>query len=107
MNKTTLIILFILGIVVLFVLIKVLFLRSKNTAITLDQARAIAEERIKAGSQDNSMSITKVEEKKDGWIFYYTTQKYLETIDSMDVAPGNNPLMVYKNGKSEHLISIK
>ncbi len=75
-----------------------------DQTITEDQARVIAEEEIKSMNRSNPnypMVITKSEVRDDGWLFYYTTQKYVETKDDMDIIPGTNPFLVHKNGTTE------
>lgn len=72
------------------------FVRGRSD-ISLNQARAIAEQEINRNSS-HSMIITKVLEEADGWIFYYTTEANAQTKDVADQVPGNAPLKIKKDG---------
>ncbi len=61
------------------------------------EARTIAEahlaeinERIDFGP----VVISGVEERPTGWVFYWTTARYLETGDWRDGMPGNAPILI-------------
>lgn len=61
------------------------------------EARTIAEahlaeinERIDFGP----VVISGVEERPIGWVFYWTTARYLETGDWRDAVPGNAPILI-------------
>jgi hypothetical protein len=65
--------------------------------VTEVEARAIADaviaeinERIDFGP----VVISEVDERALGWIFYWTTARYLETGELMDGVPGNAPILI-------------
>ncbi|OQP66582.1 hypothetical protein A3860_13965 [Niastella vici] len=69
------------------------------TKITFEQARIIAEQQIKALSHgDIELVILESEtvEKWYGWIFCYTSKKFIETGDMKYAVAGNCPLFISK-----------
>lgn len=71
------------------------------------QATAIARRTI-ATSPPHSPGLVLEEEKtverEFGWIFFYTTRKFLETRDKKHLMPGNAPLVVLKEDGSTHYL---
>ena len=47
----------------------------------------------------------KTVEKDFGWVFFYTTKKYLESRNPGDLLPGNAPLVVERADGSTHFLS--
>lgn len=71
------------------------------------QATAIAKKTI-ATVPPHSPNLVVQEEKTVerafGWVFFYTTRKFLETGDKKYIMPGNAPLVVMKaDGSTHHL----
>jgi hypothetical protein len=46
----------------------------------------------------------KTVEREFGWVFFYTTRKFLETRDKKHLMPGNAPLVVLKEDGSTHYL---
>ena len=75
----------------------------------IDKAQAIAIARqtiAKASTHDHDMVIQekKTEERDFGWVFFYTTRKFLETGDKKYLVPGNAPLVVEREDGSTHFL---
>jgi hypothetical protein len=47
----------------------------------------------------------KTQTKDFGWVFFYTSKKFLETHDRKDLIPGNGPLVVDRLDGSTHFLS--
>ncbi|MGB7468804.1 MAG: YrhB domain-containing protein, partial [Candidatus Acidiferrum sp.] len=47
----------------------------------------------------------KTVEKDFGWVFFFTTKKYLQTHNPSDLLPGNSPLVVERADGSTHFLS--
>lgn len=74
--------------------------------ITATQALAIANKVV--ADLDGPVNQVVVEdqtvERVFGWVFFYTTRRYLETGNISDVILGNGPLVVHRaDGSFEHL----
>jgi hypothetical protein len=71
-----------------------------------DQAEKIAKKVIdeNAGEHDFVIMKDKTVERAFGWVFFYTTRKYLETHDPQYLVPGAAPLVVLReDGSTEFL----
>jgi|HubBroStandDraft_6_1064221.scaffolds.fasta_scaffold37601_3 hypothetical protein len=75
--------------------------------ITKDQALEIARKTIATLKPGTDLVILedKTVEKDFGWVFFYTTKKYLQTHNRSDLLPGNSPLVVERSDASTHLLS--
>ena len=74
--------------------------------LTRIQALEIAGTTIKDLSSQHAFVIQEelTTERAFGWVFFYSTQKYLETRDPQYLVPGNAPLVVQRrDGSVEHL----
>lgn len=72
-----------------------------RTAICItdqQQALAIAQRTVAALSTKYAFTVVENEtiEKEFGWVFFYTTQAYLESGSPSDLVPGNGPFVVEK-----------
>lgn len=71
------------------------------------QAAAIARQTIAASSTPGHEMVIQEEktvERDFGWVFFYTTRKFLETKDKKYLAPGNAPLVVEREDGSTHYL---
>jgi hypothetical protein len=68
----------------------------KQRGITFGQAIDIAKAEIArdAGSLELVIEEEKTIERPFGWVFFYTTKKYLDTGNEEYLMPGNSPLIV-------------
>jgi hypothetical protein len=63
--------------------------------IDIETARSKLLETLNAGrSSEESFAITKIVEEAFGWVFFYTSQKFMETQDLKDLLPGKGPAIV-------------
>lgn len=74
----------------------------------LDRAQAteIARRTIAAAPDGPELALMeeKTVEREFGWVFFYTTKRYLETKDPNHLKPGNAPLVVERaDGRTEYL----
>ena len=70
--------------------------RSANeTPLTKDGARAIAEKKIRS---DMVVVDSRTEEHNFGWVFFYTSRRYLETQNMDNIILGNGPIIVNRDG---------
>lgn len=67
--------------------------------ISFEQARILASEYVSEQDCDLDLVIQDDEtiEQDFGWVFFYTTKKYLETGDFRDMVVGNAPVIVDKD----------
>ena len=75
--------------------------------LTKMQALEIAQAAIEKLKSSNPLVIMeeKTVEKDFGWVFFYTTKKYLETHDKKYLVPGNSPLVVDRANGTTHFLS--
>lgn len=74
--------------------------------ITYEEAKALANktaDELMDHSKDIVLWEKKTMRKPYGWVFFYTTQKYLETMDRAYLSPGTPRILVEKDG-SVHLV---
>lgn len=71
------------------------------------RALEIARKTIENLNSKNPLVIMedKTLEKDFGWVFFYTTKKYLETHDKKYLMPGNSPLVVDRVDGTTHFLS--
>jgi hypothetical protein len=71
-------------------------------SITREQARAAAKRYVANVSADGGTEYVVVEELTReydfGWVFFYNTRAYVETGDEMQMAVGNAPVIVSRDG---------
>lgn len=67
---------------------------------TMEQARSIAEKKLVEISNDKKI-ITQYKSVGDGWVFYYESQKYLNTGKPSDRIEGK-PIYIAKDGSAEY-----
>jgi len=82
--------------------------KSGNDAtITKERAEQIASATIASLKSGLDLVILgdKTVERPFGWVFFYTTKKYLETKDPNDIMPGNSPLIVDRETGETHFLS--
>jgi hypothetical protein len=72
-----------------------IFNQNEGTKVTKDGARAIVEKKIRS---DMAIVDNQTEEHDFGWVFFYTTKRYLETKNINDIVPGNGPIIVNRDG---------
>jgi hypothetical protein len=68
---------------------------------SMEQARSSAEKKL-AQLYPEKMLVTKYESSGDGWLFYYETEKYLNSSHPADKASNNTPIFVRKDGTAEY-----
>lgn len=68
---------------------------------TMEQARLIAEKKLSEISKEKNI-ITKYESSGDGWIFYYESEKYLNSGNPTDKSTKNTPIYIRKDGSAEY-----
>ncbi len=73
----------------------------------VDKAKATAIARktiatVPPYSPDLALQEEKTLAREFGWVFFYTTRKFLETKDPQHEMPGNGPLVVLKEDGSVH-----
>jgi len=79
---------------------------SSSKQITKAGAREIAGKVVAALSQQHDFVILddQTVEREFGWVFFYTTRRYVETRDPQYLVPGNAPLVVHQaDGSITHL----
>jgi hypothetical protein len=77
-----------------------------GAGISLARALEIAKREISESSNQHDFVLQedRTVERRFGWVFFYTTRKYLETRDPQDLVPGNAPLVVLReDGSVAHL----
>ena len=75
--------------------------------ITKEQAAEVARKlvaNLKPGTEFVILD-DKTVEKDFGWVFFYTTKRYVETKDRKYLLPGNAPLVVDRKDGSTHFLS--
>ena len=79
----------------------------QSEALSKERALEIARKTIDNLKSNNPLVILedKTLEKDFGWVFFYTTKKYLETHDKKYLMPGNSPLVVERADGSTHFLS--
>ena len=81
---------------------------SSQTPLSRDKALEIAVKKVADLPRSNECIIVEEDtiEKPFGWVFFYTTKKFVETKDKKFIRPGNGPIVVERsNGKVTHLPS--
>jgi len=74
--------------------------------ISLARALDIAKKEVSeiSNQHDFVLQEDRTVERRFGWVFFYTTRKYLETRDPQYLVPGNAPLAVLRqDGSIAHL----
>lgn len=68
------------------------------TVIDADRALEIAQHAVATDESPSALVVVAdaTEERAFGWVFVYTTKRYLETKDPNDLVPGNGPLVVLR-----------
>jgi hypothetical protein len=77
-----------------------------GAGISLERALEIARKEISESSNQHDFVLQedRTVERRFGWVFFYTTRKYLETRDPQYLVPGNAPLAVLRqDGSIAHL----
>lgn len=78
---------------------------AESNNMNYEEALTLAQ--IEIGETDDQSEYVIVEktaqERTFGWVFEYTTRKYIQTGDPNDTKPGLGPLIVDRNGKTHHL----
>jgi cytoskeletal protein RodZ len=67
---------------------------------SMEQARSHAEKKLNQ-LYPEKMMITKYESRGDGWLFYYETEKYLNSGKKEDQSSNTAPIYVRKDGTAE------
>jgi hypothetical protein len=69
-------------------------------AISFDQAKAIAESRVRAigDAGNDEFAIVGNEAIDEGWLFYYNSKAFIETGNFRDALAGNGPIFVDRSG---------
>ncbi|MHB8501933.1 MAG: YrhB domain-containing protein [Candidatus Acidiferrales bacterium] len=75
--------------------------------ITQSRALEIARKAIEdlKASQPLVILDNKTQSKDFGWVFFYTSKKFLETHDKKYLVPGNGPLVIDRSDGSPHFLS--
>jgi len=75
--------------------------------VTKERALEIAQKTISTLKPGTELVILeeKTVEKDFGWVFFYTTKKYLQSHNPSDLLPGNAPLVVERADGSTHFLS--
>ena len=70
--------------------------------VDYEEALQIARRALKESDPEDRMVLQeeKTEERSFGWVFAYTTRRYLETGDFNDTVPGVGPLIVFRHDGS-------
>lgn len=70
--------------------------------VNYEEARAIARQALEESDPEDRMVLQeeKTQERSFGWVFAYTTRRYLETGDFNDTVPGVGPLIVFRHDGS-------
>ena len=69
---------------------------------SMEQARAVAEKELNKNPSQKNI-ITKYESYDDGWLFYYESEKYLNSANPNDKASNSSPILVHKDSTIEYL----
>lgn len=64
--------------------------------ISIEQAKHLAEEEISKIDPDKSLIFESFSEFNEGWFFYFTSKKYLETHNVLDRIVGLGPIIIGK-----------
>ena len=64
--------------------------------IRVEDAKHLAEEEIKKLDPEKSLILERFSEFEEGWFFYFTSRKYLETQDILDRPIGLGPIIIGK-----------
>jgi hypothetical protein len=69
-------------------------------AILFDQAKAVAERKVRAIADacNDEFGIVGNETIDEGWLFYYNSKAFIETGNVRDALAGNGPIFVDRNG---------
>ena len=72
----------------------------KEMAISFDQAKAIAERRVRAiaDAVNDEFDIVDNETIDEGWLFYYNSKDFIETGNFRSALAGNGPIFVDRSG---------
>ena len=72
----------------------------KQMAISFDQAKAIAERRVRAiaDAVNDKFGIVDNETIDEGWLFFYNSKDFIETGNYLSSLAGNGPIFVDRNG---------
>ena len=79
-----------------------------HAPMTAESALQIARQKVaELSGADGELLLeeSKTQEHEFGWVFFWTTKKYLETGDPQFLVPGNGPLVVNREDGSTHLLS--
>ena len=77
-----------------------------RTPITKARAQEIALKLITTDTpHDFVIMEEKTVERPFGWVFFYNTRQYLKTRDPNAQVPGATPVVVLRDGKTDHLPS--
>lgn len=70
--------------------------------VNYEEARVIARQALEQSDPEDRMVLQeeKTQERSFGWVFAYTTRRYLETGDFNDTVPGVGPLIVFRHDGS-------
>ena len=69
-------------------------------AISFDQAKAIADQSVRAIADacNDEFGIVGNETIDEGWLFYYNSKAFIETGNFRDALAGNGPIFVDRSG---------
>lgn len=75
--------------------------------VNYEQALQIARAALKESDPEGRMALQeeKTREMAFGWVFSYTTKKYLQTGDFNDTIPGTGPLIVFRHDGSVEFLT--
>jgi hypothetical protein len=76
--------------------------------MTKAQALEIAKNEISKLKEDTEFIIfdDRILEKKDGWVFFYNTKKFIDTGDPTNLIPGIVPIFINKSDGSVRYITV-
>ncbi len=69
------------------------------SSLNIRDAEQIADNELKRYPKYGFVIKPEIKEYQFGWVFEYTTRKYLETGDFMDIPPGAGYLIVNRDGE--------
>lgn len=75
-------------------------------ALTADMARELAQEEVKSISASTGIALVLSEsmaETKTGWVFFYNSQRFIETGNFSFALGGNGPIFIARDGTIRHL----
>ena len=64
--------------------------------ISIEQAKHLSEEEIRKINPDKTLILESFSEFNEGWFFYFTSKKYLETHNVLDRIVGLGPIIIGK-----------